>query len=106
MRFDTNSKSARRENYEQFANLLGLNNRGKSASVPTFETMKNNSNNTAVASKSEKSLAMVYPVKQKWQKIYDPEIALQNGTIFEELNLPFYPTGCSKNNTNGEGCIR
>ena len=102
MRFDTNSKSSRRENYEQFANLLGLNNRTRNA-VPTFD---NTSNNATVASRSDKSLAMVYPVKQKWQSIYDPEIALQNGTIFEELNLPFYPTGCSKNNTNGEGCVR
>lgn len=54
------------------------------------------------------SLAMVYAVKQDWQGIYDPEIALVNGTLFEELNLPFERSGCSMNNgcrgNNGGAC--
>ena len=51
---------------------------------------------------------MVYAVKQDWQGIYDPEIALVNGTLFEELNLPFERSGCSMNNgcrgNNGGAC--
>lgn len=42
-------------------------------------------------------LAMVYAVKQDWNDIYDPEIALMNGTIFRELDKPFEMSGCSKN---------
>lgn len=34
-------------------------------------------------------IGMAYVPWQKWQKIYDPNIALKAGTIFEELNLPF-----------------
>ena len=51
-----------------------------------------------MAQKGEPSLAMVYAVKQAWQSIYDPEIALLNGTIFEQLNKPFEMSGCSTNN--------
>ena len=42
-------------------------------------------------------LAMAYVKWQTWQKIYDPEKALHNGTIFQELNLPFCGIGgCQK----------
>lgn len=42
-------------------------------------------------------LAMAYVKWQKWQKIYEAEKALQNGTIFQELNLPFCGIGgCQK----------
>jgi hypothetical protein len=46
---------------------------------------------------------MVYGVKQDFVRIYEPEIALENGTIFEELNKPFYPIGCKSK--GGEGCL-
>ncbi|MBQ8146427.1 MAG: spore coat associated protein CotJA [Clostridia bacterium] len=46
---------------------------------------------------------MVWGVKQDFTRIYDPEIALETGTIFEELNKPFYPTGCKSD--SGEGCL-
>ncbi|MBO5212239.1 MAG: spore coat associated protein CotJA [Clostridia bacterium] len=54
------------------------------------------------ACRSSKPLAMVYAEKQEFCGIYDPEIALINGTVFEELNLPFYKSKCSKNG----GCNR
>lgn len=34
-------------------------------------------------------LAMAYVPMQKWQKIYDPDVALSRGTLFEQLDLPF-----------------
>lgn len=34
-------------------------------------------------------LAMAYVPMQKFQKLYSPEKGLENGTLFEELNLPF-----------------
>ncbi|MBQ8162851.1 MAG: spore coat associated protein CotJA [Clostridia bacterium] len=52
--------------------------------------------------RSSRPLAMVYAEKQEFCSIYDPEIALINGTIFEELNLPFYHSKCSRNG----GCSR
>ena len=57
----------------------------------------------ARASQGGKSLAMVYPEKQSFVMIYDPEVALENGTMFEELNKPFYGGPC-KRCGKGEGC--
>jgi hypothetical protein len=107
MRFDTNSRNSRRNDYEQFANFLGLN--GSRNFSPSCVGTQNNAitnanNNVGTSQRNEKSLAMVYPVKQNWQNIYDPQIGLQKGTIFEELNLPFYQSGC--NTKRGEGCQR
>lgn len=43
------------------------------------------------------ALAMAYVPWQKWQNIYDAEKGFCNGTIFQELNLPFYGVGgCQK----------
>ena len=40
-----------------------------------------------------KSLAMVYSPKQYWRKLYTPEDALMHGTLFVELNKPFFEEG-------------
>ena len=34
-------------------------------------------------------IAMAYVPMQKWQKLYDPDVALDRGTLFCELDLPF-----------------
>lgn len=36
------------------------------------------------------SLAMMYVPYQRFEKLYDGEKALSRGTLFEELDLPFY----------------
>lgn len=42
-------------------------------------------------------LAMAYVPWQRWQNIYDAEKGFCNGTIFQELNLPFNGVGgCPK----------
>ena len=41
-------------------------------------------------------LAMDVPW-QKWQNIYDAEKGFCNGTIFQELNLPFFGVGGCQN---------
>lgn len=46
------------------------------------------------------SLAMVYSPIQGFQNLYEPCVALKNGTLFAELNLPF--EGCG----GKEGCAR
>lgn len=42
-------------------------------------------------------LAMAYVPMQKWQDIYDNDVALSRGTIFAQLDLPFLRgQGCKK----------
>lgn len=36
------------------------------------------------------SLAMMYVPYQRFERLYDEEKALERGTLFEELDLPFY----------------
>lgn len=38
-------------------------------------------------------LAMVYSPDQEWRELYTDEEALSRGTLFKELDKPFYP-GC------------
>lgn len=40
------------------------------------------------------SLAMVYSPKQAWQNLYSVEEGLYAGTIFRELDKPFYGPKC------------
>lgn len=44
----------------------------------------------------ELPLAMAYVPWQRWGKLYHPEKALQAGTIFQELDLPFLGKGGCK----------
>jgi len=41
-------------------------------------------------------LAMAYVPDQEWRDIYEDEEGLDRGTIFHELDLPFYPTRCNE----------
>ena len=34
-------------------------------------------------------LAMAYVPMQKWGSLYDPDVALERGTLFEDLDFPF-----------------
>ena len=47
------------------------------------------------------ALAMVYSPRQSWQRIYCAEDALLRGTIFEELDKPFYGPACMGGGCNG-----
>lgn len=106
MKYDTNSRNSRRTDFEQFSQFLGMNaDRRMPRDAYVRSDLRSDMNaNSSVARPREKSLAMVYPVMQSWQSIYDPEVGFVNGTIFEELDKPFYPTGCSRRNP--EGCVR
>jgi len=50
--------------------------------------------------KEETPLGMVYSPNQQWRELYDPHTALAHGTLFKELDLPFYPTPCNKREGN------
>ena len=98
MRFEGNSRGISREDYREFNNFLGLSQPKFSGNTQCYESIKNHQNQT-----QGQPIAMVYGVKQSFCDIYDPEIALGYGTIFAELNKPFYPVGCKSK--SGEGCL-
>ncbi len=101
MKFDGGYRNPQRADYEQFSSFLGLNQR----QMPRREERPNYNNveNQGCSCKGNTHLAMVYPVKQEWCDIYDVEIALMHGTVFSQLNKPFYPVGCS--GKMKEGCL-
>lgn len=41
-------------------------------------------------------LVMSYAPDQEWHELYEAEEALEMGTLFRELNFPFYPSACGK----------
>lgn len=45
---------------------------------------------------NDKSLAMAYVPWQTWRDIYEVEKALEHGTIFRELDMPFLGRGGAK----------
>ena len=100
MRFEGNSRGISRTDYEQFSQFLGLSQpqyqRGTRMGGAVGNTVQGCQNQT-----QGRPIAMVYGVEQNFCNIYDPEVALENGTIFEELNKPFYPVGCK----GKEGCL-
>lgn len=38
---------------------------------------------------AETPIGMAYVPYQQWRKVYEPAVALERGTIFEELDKPF-----------------
>lgn len=42
-------------------------------------------------------LAMVYSPEQMFGDLYDTDEAFVHGTIFRDLDFPFYPTKCKEN---------
>ena len=46
-------------------------------------------------------LASVYSAIQHWRNLYEPEEALQRGTLFKELDLPFV---CGEIKNGGNCC--
>lgn len=41
-------------------------------------------------------LAMAYVPMQEWRNLYDLEPGFERGTLFKELDFPFYPTACPR----------
>lgn len=100
MKFDGGFRNSQRADYEQFAQFLNMNHRSpRREEYPDYG--RNDCETGACTGNGH--LAMVYPLKQEFCGIYDCEIALINGTIFEELNKPFYFTGCQ--GKMKEGCL-
>ena len=99
MRFEGNSKGINRSDYEQFSRFLGMSSqRCQRDNTQGVCAGKNDENQT-----QGRPLAMVYGVIQEFVEVYDPMVALETGTVFQELNKPFYNSGCKSK--GGEGCL-
>lgn len=98
MRFEGCRRGVNRSDYEQFTKFLGINQ-------PKYQKDSQivQNGDTSDMTMQKYPLAMVYAVKQCFRGTYDPGVALSNGTVFEELNKPFYPIGCKNNGR--EGCL-
>lgn len=46
-------------------------------------------------------LAMVYAPDQEWDSVFEPEAALLEGSLFQKLIFPWYPSACRGNNSCG-----
>ena len=63
----------------------------KDCSIPGIPILPCDSGNTSAF--VTPSLAMAYVPIQEFRDLYDPDYALQVGTLFKELDLPFYGIG-------------
>ncbi len=50
---------------------------------------QNSEGGCAVFTDQPISLAMAYVAMQQWKDLYDPDLALERGTIFAQLDMPF-----------------
>lgn len=124
MRFNSN-RTNQRSDFEDFTRFLGMNgqrthtnsNLVQNSSRSVANNTHSNQNGCVSGAKCDvdsanrygtqnrRSLAMVYAEKQSFESIFDPEVALINGTMFEELYKPFQRGSCRGRNDNGEGCF-
>jgi len=78
------------KNMNGMNNMRGMNNMNNSAAaMPDAATGRNNIH-VPQSCNGNPSLAMVYVPVQKWENIYTPSVGLERGTIFKELDKPFY----------------
>ncbi|MDF2474506.1 MAG: spore coat associated protein CotJA [Anaerocolumna sp.] len=82
------SRYNRRGAYQNAANNYG----DKSCVEAVREERKSDYCDEEMAEKclDKLPLAMAYVPFQKWKNVYDAATGLAHGTIFPELNLPFY----------------
>lgn len=96
MRLESSSRNQRND-FEEFTRFLGIGSQRQQSKENTLPAQK--------PAQDKQSLAMVYAPKQEYHMIYDPEVALINGTIFEELNKPFNRASCRGASSGTEGCL-
>lgn len=90
MKFDSNYRGSQKSDYEQFTKFLSGKQQERELVNRRYDdaVCENHTGNG-------RPIAMVYCEWQDWKRLYDVEIGLSNGTIFEELNLPLLKTGCT-----------
>ena len=93
MKLDSNNRSSYRADYEQFNKFLRGSQLAKNDNCNTQD-------NGQCRCNGHRPIAMVYCEEQEWRKLFDIEIGLSKGTVFEELDLPLLATNCGKG-----GCL-
>ena len=96
MRQDSRCRSDARSDYMQFSQFLENAKATREGNGPCCDVRRAES-----PSDNKYPVGMVYGVNQKWTDVYEPEMGFHNGTIFKELNLPLYRTGCDKGGCRG-----
>jgi len=94
MKLDSNNRSSYRADYEQFNKFLRGSQLAKNDNHETHDKGQCQCNR-------RRPIAMVYCEEQEWKKLFDIEIGLSKGTIFEELDLPLLSTSCGKGGCMG-----
>lgn len=74
---------------EEMAKAKAAENKTMAAEQDKGKTMGANMISQMCPCLDDLPLAMSYVPMQKWRKVYEPDVALSRGTIFEELDLPF-----------------
>ena len=88
MKFDSTYRNSYRSDHEQFSRFLSGQNQAREACKPAPVMASESS------SCGRRPIGMVYCEYQEWKNIYDIELGMTKGTIFEELDLPFERSSC------------
>ncbi len=92
MKLDSNYRNSQRSDYEQFAKFLRGSQMSRKDEIQDSQSDSSCHKNRPVA--------MVYGEDHEWRKLFDIELGLSKGTVFEELDLPILSTSCNKG-----GCL-
>lgn len=84
------------------SNENGTVSRGKPNCQGEYEEDGNGNGEACPTHVHAPSLAMVYSPRQCWRNLLDPESALEDGSLFAELVMPWEPS-CNMRETEGRG---
>ena len=97
MYFSPNKKASERRTNDEYLRRSSFGARASSESLPTQSDpptdAQGEANATCLTCQNEEkmpSLAMVYAPKQIFKDLYEPNEALERGTLFRALDLPFH----------------
>lgn len=70
-------------------NLTDIMNSANASAETSMGCQNCAKNSSMSAFPAETPIGMAYVPYQKWKNIYDPAVALERATIFEDLDKPF-----------------
>lgn len=70
-------------------NLTDMLSAADAAAVHTMESPCCRLDSSMSAFPAETPVGMAYVPYQKWKNVYEPSVALERGTVFEDLDKPF-----------------
>ena len=79
-----------RNDYAQFSQFIAQAKASREGCASCGESRREDN-----TTQNRYPVGMVYGVNQQWTDIYETEYGFPRGTIFKELDLPLYRTGCN-----------